>query len=255
MKYLTNTFILLLFACLTLAFTTSQVEKEKESVYLDSDQNKRILIFSKTAGFRHDSIETGREALTARAIEHDIVVTATENSAHFSSENLRHYDAIIFLNTTQTVLDEDQKAAFKSYIQNGGGFVGVHSATDTEYDWPWYNQLVGAYFESHPQIQPATVNTIYSNHPSTQGLPEEFERTDEWYNFQDFNDDVNVLMTLDPESFEGSNHPDFHPIAWYHEFDGGRSFYTGGGHTRESYSEELFMDHLWAGIEYAMGVR
>jgi type 1 glutamine amidotransferase len=213
-----------------------------------------LLIFSKTAGFRHNSIEAGREAITARAIDQGYIVTATENSAYFTSENLQKYNAVIFLNTTQTVLNDDQKAAFKSYIQNDGGFVGVHSATDTEYEWSWYNQLVGAYFDNHPRVQSATLNISDTGHLSTIGLPQEFERTDEWYNFKSFNEDVNVLMTLDPESFEGSNHPDLHPIAWYHEFDGGRAFYTGGGHTIESYTEEIFMDHLWGGIEYAIGL-
>lgn len=227
---------------------------EIESLIQDTEEEKNILIFSKTAGFRHSSIETGREALMDWASENGVSTTATENSALFTDENLRLFDAVVFLNTTQTVLNGNQKAAFIRYIQNGGGFVGIHSAADTEYDWPWYNKLVGAYFNSHPHIQTATLNVVDSTHPSTAMLPEEFERRDEWYNYRDFNEDVNVLMTLDPQSYEGSEHPDMHPIAWYHEYDGGRAFYTGSGHTEESYSEELYMNHLWKGIEYAMGM-
>lgn len=234
-----------------LAFADNKTD-EKELIVQETERN--ILIFSKTAGFRHSSIETGREALMAWAKEHDVSATATENASLFTDENLSLFDAVIFLNTTQTVFNDDQRAAFKRYIQNGGGFAGIHSATDTEYDWPWYNQLVGAYFNSHPRVQTATIHTVDSGHHSTSMLPDEFERRDEWYNFRDMNRDVNVLLTLDPNSYEGSEHPDLHPIAWYHEFDGGRVFYTGGGHTEESYSEELFMQHVWNGIEYAMGL-
>ncbi|REL38075.1 ThuA domain-containing protein [Rhodohalobacter sp. SW132] len=251
MKYLISVLTVILIS--VFAFTANGSDLP-DLVIKDFDDGNNILIFSKTAGFRHSSIETGREALMEWAKENGVSATATENAALFTDENLALFDAVVFLSTTQTVFNDDQRAAFKSYIQNGGGFVGIHSATDTEYEWPWYNELVGAYFSSHPQIQTATLNVENSNHPSMTMLPDEFERRDEWYNFRDFNHDVNVLMTLNPQSFEGSEHSDMHPIAWYHEFDGGRVFYTGGGHTEESYSEELFMNHLWKGIEYAMGL-
>jgi len=252
MKYLI-TFISILLISVSVSAENKSDEAEVPTIENETERN--ILIFSKTAGFRHSSIETGREALMAVAKDKGVSVTATENASLFTDENLELFDAVVFLNTTQTVFNDDQRAALKNYIQNGGGYVGVHSATDTEYDWPWYNELVGAYFSNHPRIQTATLNVADADHVSTSMLPDEFERNDEWYNFRDFNENVNVLLTLDPESFEGSDHPEKHPIAWYHEFDGGRSFYTGGGHTEESYSEELFMEHLWAGIEYAMGIR
>jgi type 1 glutamine amidotransferase len=251
MKYLISCLFIFVFTLLACAENHGA---ETETSIQNSDDEKNILIFSKTAGFRHSSIETGREALIDWAKENEVSATATENASLFTDENLDLFDAVIFLNTTQTILNEDQKAAFVRYIQNGGGFVGIHSAADTEYEWPWYNELVGAYFNSHPQIQTATVNVADATHPSTTMLPEEFERRDEWYNYRDIYEEINVLLTLDSESYEGSEHPDMHPIAWYHEYDGGRVFYTGGGHTEESYSEELFMNHLWSGIEYAMGV-
>lgn len=250
MKYLITLISILL---ISVSLSAENKTDRPDEPGFDNDTERNILIFSKTAGFRHSSIETGREALMAAAKEKGVSATATENASLFTDENLELFDAVVFLNTTQTVLNDDQRAAFKNYIQNGGGFVGIHSATDTEYDWPWYNELVGAYFRNHPHIQTATLNVVDSGHSSSNMLPEEFERRDEWYNFRDLNENVNILLTLDPESFEGSDHPEKHPIAWYHEFDGGRSFYTGGGHTEESYSEDLFMEHLWGGIEYAMG--
>jgi len=213
-----------------------------------------VLVFTKTAGFRHDSIEEGTEAIKKLGQENGFNVTRTEDASYFTTGNLAGYDAVIFLNTTMTVFNEEQRAAFKSYIQSGGGFVGVHSATDTEYDWPWFGEMVGAYFMNHPPVLPAVIEVLNRNHPSTAHLPERWERTDEWYNFKNMNPDVNVLMKLDTDSFEGSEHPGNHPIAWYHDYDGGRAFYTGLGHTKETYVEENFLLHLLGGIRYAMGI-
>jgi len=225
----------------------------------DIKNNKPIiLIFSKTEGWRHDSIEPGRKALISLGNEQGMTVESTEDAGYFTNENLVRYDAVVFLNTSGTIFNDDQRKAFEQYIQNGGGFVGIHSATDTENDWPWYNRLVGAYFLNHPNdpnVRDAVLQVVNSEHPSTAHLPERWERADEWYNFRDMNENVNVLITIDTDSYEGSEHPGKHPLAWYHEYDGGRAFYTALGHTIESYSEELFLQHIWGGIEYAIGER
>ncbi|MEX0685095.1 MAG: ThuA domain-containing protein [Balneolales bacterium] len=220
----------------------------------DSEAEYHILIFSKTDGFRHDSIEPGIEAIKKLAEENNVNTVATEDATDFSPENLDRFDTIIFLNTTETVFNDEQRAAFKAYIQNGGGFAGIHSATDTEYDWEWYNKLAGAYFDGHPPVQPAILDVVHKGHPATRMLPEEWGKTDEWYNFRDFNEDVTLLMTIRDDSYQGSGHTDFHPMSWFHEYDGGRAFYTGLGHTIESYSDELFLQHIWGGIEYSMGI-
>lgn len=226
---------------------------EDQSEILITQVESQILVFSKTEGFRHGSIEAGQEAVRRLGMENNIQVHITEDASSFSEEVLSGMDAVVFLNTTGTILDENQKAAFKNYIRNGGGYVGVHSATDTEYEWPWYNRLVGAYFKNHPRVQSAVLEIVDPNHASTSMLPELWEREDEWYNFRDMNEDVQVLIKIDTDSFEGSEHPGSHPMAWYHEYDGGRAFYTALGHTEESYIEELFLRHLLGGIEYAMG--
>lgn len=216
----------------------------------------RILVFSKTEGWRHDSIEAGRDAIISLGTAHGVVVEASEDARLFTDAQLTRYRAVIFLNTTGTLFNDEQRAAFKRYIQRGGGFVGIHSAADTEYDWKWYNMLVGAYFKNHPHdpnVRTAVLHIIDSEHRSTEHLPRQWERADEWYNFRDMNTNVTVLITIDTDSYEGSEHPNNHPVAWYHEFDGGRSFYTALGHTIESFSEELFLQHVWGGIEYAMG--
>ncbi len=214
----------------------------------------KVLVFSKTEGFRHSSIPIGIAAIQQLGLDNDFDVDATEDASLFTFSNLIQYDAIIFLSTTGDVLNADQQAAFEQYIQSGGGYVGIHAASDTEYNWPWYGQLVGAYFDSHPSNQTATIKVADRIHPSTKNLPEYWERFDEWYNYRENpRGNVHVLATLDENTYSGGNMGYDHPIAWMHDFDGGRAWYTGGGHTEASYSEPLFLEHLLGGILYASG--
>lgn len=213
----------------------------------------KVLVMTKTAGFYHVSIPKGAEAIQKLGSENGFDVDITKDSAYFTAENLKQYAAVIFLNTTGTLFNEDQRQALKKYIQSGGGFVGVHAAADTEYKWPWYNKMVGAWFMSHPKQQVAKLLVKDRKHLATKHLPKVWERKDEWYNFRDINPDIKPLIMLDEESYTGGKNGDFHPIAWYHNFEGGRVFYTGLGHTDESYNEPLFLQHLLGGIRYAMG--
>lgn len=213
----------------------------------------RLLVFSKTDGYRHASIEPGIEAMKKLGTEKGWEIVATEDASIFTDENLNGFSAVIFLNTTKDVLDYYQQADFERYIQSGGGFVGIHAATDTEYEWPWYGKLVGAYFAHHPKTQEATIKVEAPDHPSTKMMPSEWQHTDEWYDFKNYNEDVNLLLTVDETSYEGGQMGDFHPISWYHEFDGGRSFYTNLGHRAETFTNDLFLQHITAGITYAIG--
>jgi len=218
----------------------------------DSSQPK-IMVFSKTASFRHESIPTGIKAVKKLSRENGYQVVATEDSQRFNKDTLATYDAIIILNTTGNVFNEAQQKAFKAFVQAGGGVVGVHAASDTEFEWPWYGRMIGAYFVDHPAIQEATIKVVNHDHPATAHLSDQWVRTDEWYNYRNIQDDLHVLAYLDESSYEGGTNGAEHPFAWYHEFDGGRIFYTGGGHTNESYSEPAFMQHLLGGIEYVLG--
>lgn len=220
---------------------------------LNAKPRPKVLVMSKTAGFYHSSIPAGIAAIQKLGRENGFDVDTTKNAALFTAKNLKKYAAVIFLNTTGTILDSGQKIAFESYMRSGGGFVGVHAATDTEYDWPWYNKLVGAWFLSHPKQQVAKLDVQDKNHLSTSHLPDVWERKDEWYNFKNINSDVKTLITIDEKSYTGGKNGSFHPMAWYHEFEGGRAFYTALGHTEESYEEPLFLKHLLGGILYAMG--
>lgn len=224
------------------------------SIFSCSDtREKRVLVFSKTAGFRHASIPDGIAAIKKLGREHGFKVFTAEKAEDIKEEYLKNFSAVIFLSTTGDILNNAQQADFERFIQAGGGYVGIHAAADTEYSWPWYGKLVGGYFVSHPKIQLAGIDVLSKDHPATKMLPNRWERTDEWYNYKDLNSNATVLMNLDEKSYEGGENGESHPIAWYHEFDGGRAFYTGGGHTSESYEEALFLSHILGGIEWAIG--
>lgn len=216
------------------------------------DSTDKVLVFSKTSGFRHKSIETGVKTIQELAKQNNFEVTHTEDASLFSSENLKQYQLVIFLNTTGDVLNANEEQAFKAFINNGGSFVGVHSASDTEFEWAWYGKLVGAYFLNHPKQATATITRVNNTHPSTKHLPKQWTRYDEWYNFKSIYEDIHVLLNLEESTYEGGENGVNHPIAWYHEFDGGRSFYTALGHTNESYAEPEFKQHLLGGILYGL---
>ncbi|WP_433509296.1 ThuA domain-containing protein [Nonomuraea sp. CA-143628] len=211
----------------------------------------KVLVFSKTAAFRHDSIPNGIQAIRDLGAANDFTVDATEDSNAFTTANLAQYKAVAFLSTTGDVLNDNQQAAFQTYVDGGGGYVGVHSAADTEYNWGYYGQLMGAWFNNHPAIQQATVRTEDRAHAATAHLGATWSRTDEWYNYRtNPRSNVRVLQSLDEGTYSGGGMGD-HPITWCHPQSSGRAFYTGLGHTKESYADSNFRALLLGGIRYA----
>src|ERR1035437_8048677 len=176
----------------------------------------KVLIFSKTAGFHHASIAVGIPAIIKLGQQNNFDVDTTTDSKKFTYDNLKQYAAVIFLSTTGDVLNDAQQAEFEKYIHSGGGFVGVHAATDTEYDWAWYGNLVGAYFKSHPAQQMATLNIVDRHFIATQNLPAQWKRFDEWYNFKWIAPNLHILITIDEKSYTGGANGDNHPMSWYH---------------------------------------
>lgn len=226
------------------------------AAFFSGKRDFKVLVFSKTESFRHSSIGVGKQAIINLGKKYDFKVDTTENAEAFKEDNLQQYKVIVFLCTTGDVLNEAQQMEMNRFIQAGGGFVGVHAAADTEYDWPWYGKLVGAYFNGHPNdpnVRDAVLDVIDKSHESTSHLPDRWPRTDEWYNYKSINPAINVLIEIDETTYEGGTNGEHHPMAWYHEFDGGRSFYTGLGHTEEAYEDPKFLKHLWGGISYAAG--
>lgn len=218
----------------------------------------RVLVFSKTAGFRHGpQIAAGQALIATLGQTHAFAVDMTEDANAFTPSNLQRYAVVVFLNTTGDVLDATQESAFEAYSRAGGGYVGIHSAADTEYSWPFYGQLMGAWFLNHPAPQAADVVVADANHPATAHLPARFSHNDEWYNYRTnpaTNPNIRVLLTLDESTYSGGSMGAVHPIAWSQApATGGRAFYTGLGHTIDTYAQPFFQQHLLGGILFAAG--
>jgi type 1 glutamine amidotransferase len=231
------------FACLAIVSCgdkTSASPKDAEPLVQSATE---LLIFTRTAGFEHSSIPTGVICVAELAQELGLTATETKDPADFTDANLERFAAVVFLSTTGDVLDPAGQSAFERYIQSGGAYLGIHAATDTEYEWPWYTGLSGAQFASHPKIQEAHLVPTKNSFPATAFLPTPWVRTDEWYNFKAISPDIMPVLMLDESSYEGGTNG-AHPAAWYQTYDGGRAFYTAGGHTEGSYGEPLFRRHL-----------
>jgi type 1 glutamine amidotransferase len=218
-----------------------------------SSKPLRILVYSRTVGFRHDTIESAQRAFTDIAARHAATLTVTEDPLQLGAA-LASTDVVVFSMTTGDVLGDAEQTQLEAFIRSGGGFLGVHAAADTEYDWPFYETLNGAWFADHPAIQPAKLVRESSDHPAVSFLPATWERTDEWYNFRtNPRGRVQVLVTLDESSYQGGTMGADHPIVWARSIDRGRAFYTGLGHTQESWQEPLFLRHIEAALLWAAG--
>lgn len=215
---------------------------------------RSVLVFSKTEGYRHESIEDGQQMFRELAEDKNFTVEFSEDASVFDQSSLEKYNLIVFLSTTGDILDGEQQRELERFMEAGGSWMGIHAAADTEYDWPWYNKLVGAYFLSHPPGQPeATVRVTDRGHPSTEHLSEAWVRKDEWYNYKSIQNDFTTLMRVDESTYEGGENGEDHPIAWYKPIGNGRMFYTGLGHTRESYSDADFVQHIAGALDYLFG--
>jgi hypothetical protein len=250
-KQLINSSTILVTCSLLIAMLTSfqKIDHLRENV-----KQKKVLIYSKTNGYRHESIPLGIAAIKKLGEANNFWVDATEDSLDINDKKLRQYQAIIFLSTTGKVLGVNEEEALQKFIQKGGGFAGIHAATDCEYNWPWYVKMIGASFESHPQQQMAKLVIVDSTHLATKHLSGIWERKDEWYNLKDLNPAVKVLIKIDETSYTGGKNGNNHPMAWYHDYEGGKVFYTELGHTNESYTEPLFLQHILGGINYVLGL-
>ena len=232
----------------------------------------KVLLITETAGWHHESISNGITAINELAATHNFEVKRQQNATKVNAKGLENIDAVIFLSTTENIFDADEQAAFEKYIQSGKGFVGIHAASDTEYEWDWYTKLVGRMFHIHPIQQTAKLNIVDHNFPGLEHFPDTLLWTDEWYEFgEEKVNNLKYLVTVVEDSFDpivtwknrdvdkngnkidriGNGMGKFHPISWYHEFDGGRSFYTALGHIEKVYENQWFLDHLYGGIYYA----
>ena len=231
------------------------------SVFADPPQF-RVLMISTTNGWHHDAISEAVPAMRTLAQKHQFELVWEENiDRMFTEKSLEGFDVILFMLTTGDILNAEQQTLMEKFIQSGKGFVGVHSASDTEYEWPWFTGLVGRMFNIHPVIQTAQVSVKDRKFPGLERMPDKFWLTDEFYEFgEEKTKGLNYLITVDEKTYnpvvdwgrkKGDGMGKFHPLAWYHEYDGGRSFYTALGHLPEMYNDSLFMEHLYGGIFWA----
>ncbi|MFJ8970448.1 MULTISPECIES: ThuA domain-containing protein [Streptomyces] len=217
---------------------------------------KDVLVYTRTTAYRHESIPAARTALRELGEEEGFTVETSEDPAVFTDASLAGRGAVVFLSTSGDVLTEEGRAALRRWITDGGGFLGVHSAACTEYDWPYYGELLGARFAGHPAFQPGTVLVENRSHPATAHLPARWEWSDEWYDFRTGprRPGVRVLATVDETGYEGGGMGADHPLVWCKDSGAGRSFYTALGHADEAYSDPAFRRHLLGGLCWAAGV-
>jgi type 1 glutamine amidotransferase len=223
----------------------------------------KVLLVTTTRGWHHESVHAGVLAIQQLGVKNFFDVVLFENPDGFTDQYLEQFKAVIFLNTTGDIFDSTQQKVMERFIQSGRGYVGIHSASDTEYDWDWYTKLVGRMFYIHPVIQTAKINIADTTFPGLQGFTGNKLWTDEWYEFgPEKITGLHTILTIDESSYnpkvewanrnkKGVGMGKFHPISWYHDFDGGRSFYTALGHLPVVYSDPVFLNHLYAGIYWA----
>lgn len=216
----------------------------------------RVLVFSKTLGFRHSNIPLGVEAIRDLGRRNGFLVDATEESDAITTENLSQYRVVVFLSVTGNVMNEAQEKAFQEFVLDGGGFVGIHGAlfgpSACQENWGWYHQLCGVAFKNHSAVVAARVDVEDSSNPSTAGLPMHWVRTDEWYNYEGSpRGTAHVLATVDESTYKGGTVGNDHPIAWCKPMGKGLIWYTAMGHTEESFREEHFLQHILGGIQLA----
>jgi len=228
------------------------------ALFAQSSTDFSVLVFSKTNGYRHKSIEAGVASIKALGEKHNFSVEHTEDSLRFSDSGLAEFEAIIFLSTTGNVLGDAEEAAFERFIRSGKGYVGIHAAADTEYDWNFYREVVGRQFVQHPKHQKGTIYTIEQDFPGMEGFGDSISLYEEWYEYTvAYDTDLKYLMRLDTTSISmagwkgQSKMGVFHPLAWFHEPAGGRAFYTGIGHMDETFVLPAFQQHLGAAIRWA----
>jgi type 1 glutamine amidotransferase len=230
-------------------------------VMANAQAQKRVLVFKAVQGYFHQSIPAGVKAIQQLGAENNFAVDVAPDSTYFTDANLKKYAAIIFCNTSgRRLFTADQQAAIRRYIQAGGGFMGIHCAgcnysnlKTGDVDWPWYHQLVGATFTEHPAPQTAQFDVLDQKNAATAHLPTRWTWYEELYNFKDIQPDINVILKVDETTYKGGKLGANHPMAWYHEFDGGRAFYTALGHFEQAYTKPEYLKHILGGIQYAMG--
>ena len=252
-----------MFSCrLSIGFLTVVLSGLSFANSADAAATAHILVYSGSTGYRHESIPAAVEALKALGAQAGYVVDATEDPEVFNADKLKQYQALVLVSTSTDPKNPQsewftgaRRDALQGFLEDGKGVIGLHAAADSHYNWPWYGQMIGGYFERHPKGTPkGTVTVVDARHPATAKLPKTLERNDEWYYYKDFDPTVRVLVTIDPKSIGDAGEADVNPnpLVWCHDFGGGRVFYSALGHLPESYKEPYMVDLLTGALAYAV---
>ena len=231
------------------------------ALFAQEKKQFRALLITKTAGWHHESINDGVAAIKELANRNYFDVQWHQDAITINDKYLENFQVLIFLSTTGDIFKEEEQKAIEKFIQSGKGYVGIHAASDTEYDWPWYTKLVGRMFNIHPVIQTAKLQVTANKFPGLQGFSNDVLWTDEWYEFKpETTTGLNDILAVDESTYnpnvqwgekKGKGMGNFHPVSWYHNYDGGRSFYTALGHLPAIYTNQAFLNHIYAGIFWA----
>lgn len=256
--------ILILLVVSSPAVVYSQSSASSASAPIDT-KGMHALIYTKNGeGFVHDNIESSIKGLEKLLREKGMTFDTSEDPSLFTTDNLKKYDVLIFSSTNNETFDNDrQRSAFQKYIQKGGGFVGIHSASGSERNWPWFWAMLGGKFYRHPPFQSFNIVKIDPDHSSATAVPDYWEREDECYYLKELNPDIHIILAADlmsiddpkMEEYPSNTFGKYFPVTWCHSFDGGHQWYTSLGHAPEHYEDPVFMDHIWGGIEWVLRKR
>ncbi len=242
--------MLAIVSCIAVLATTAGCGK-------DSNTNNKItapsiLIVTKAQGFSHTSTEAGVKMFQRHAADWKLTITRADETAGYGGTALRAFDIVVLLNCTGDVFNDDAQTGLQDYVRHGGRILGIHACADAEYNWPWYGDMLGGRFADHPAVQEATCTVELTTHPSTQGLPYHWVRTDEWYNLKNLASDNILLVSVNEATYNGGTMGGFHPISWCRDYDGGHVFYTAMGHTDASFSEPNFEAHIKGAMDWLL---
>lgn len=251
-------FYILTFLFFTLSACTTPCP-EKYDNRIAELKGTKILVYTRNGeGYVHESIQAGIQAFKQLSEDYDFSLDISDDPDLFSDNELKKYEALVFLNTNNEVFDSDeQRLALMRYVQAGGGIVGIHIAIGTERNWKWFKQMIGGTFDGHPPAQKFSVRPVDSSHPSVKHLPVEWEVEDEAYYVKEFNPGVRVIMANDLNTINDlKEKPDIfgnlYPSAWCNTFDGGRQWYTSLGHFDHIYNDDLFLQHIVGGLKWVI---
>ena len=250
-----------IFACFMLAGTLVVIGQSNQVKW----KNVKVLVYTRNGkGYVHDNIESSVKAIQKLAAEKGFSVVAGDDPSVFTEDNLKQYSFLLFPNTNNDVFEtDDQRLAFRRYIESGGGFVGLHSVLGTERNWTWFKMMLGGSFAWHPKFQPLTLKIIDPAHPTAKGVPANWTKGDECYFMKEMYPGIKVVLAHDLSHLSKDEEEKiqknvgsfarYYPASWHQQFDGGTIWITTLGHDKKDYEDKTYLNHIFQGMEFVAG--